>query len=126
VKILHFDKNQREAFRKLKEAHINEIEPIRDSIRLFIDQNHDLIKTDKLDENVLIASFSVMPDRDNVNVLYKYAAENQIIDNKWQLLTGDKKEIYQLARKGYFADENVGVQKGENDFFAFRKFHFSR
>jgi protein SCO1/2 len=73
-------------------------------------------KAFKQDENVLIVSFSVMPDRDNVNVLHKYAAENQIIDNKWQLLTGDKKRIYQLARKGYFADENLGAQKGENDF----------
>ncbi len=70
----------------------------------------------KQDKNVLIASFSVMPDKDNVDVLHKYAAENQILANKWQLITGDKKQIYQLARNGYFADENLGVQKGENDF----------
>ena len=55
IEILHFDKNQREAFRKLKEAHFQEIEPIRDSIKLLIDQNYDLIKTDNLDENFLHA-----------------------------------------------------------------------
>jgi len=49
-------------------------------------------------------------------LLRNYATKNQIIDNKWHLLTGDKKQIYQLARKSYFADENLGVQKGENDF----------
>jgi protein SCO1 len=70
----------------------------------------------KNDKNVLIASYSVMPDRDSVSVLRSYASENQIIDNKWHLLTGNKKQIYEIARKSYFADENIGVQKGENDF----------
>lgn len=68
------------------------------------------------DKNFLITSYSVMPERDSVSALRKYATENQIIDNKWHLLTGDKKQIYQLARKSYFADENLGVQKGINDF----------
>lgn len=68
------------------------------------------------DKNFLLASYSVMPERDSVSALRKYATENQIIDNKWHLLTGDKKQIYQLARKSYFADENLGVQKGVNDF----------
>jgi protein SCO1/2 len=70
----------------------------------------------KNDKNFLIASYSVMPERDSVSALRKYATENQIIDNKWHLLTGDKRLIYQLARKSYFADENLGVQKGINDF----------
>jgi protein SCO1 len=68
------------------------------------------------DKNVLIASYSVTPDRDSVSVLRRYATENQTIDNKWHLLTGNKKQIYEIARKSYFADENIGVQKGENDF----------
>ena len=68
------------------------------------------------DKNFIIASYSVMPDRDSVPMLRSYATKNKIIDNKWHLLTGDKKQIYQLARKSYFADENLGVQKGENDF----------
>jgi protein SCO1 len=68
------------------------------------------------DKNFLIASYSVMPERDSVATLRRYATDNQIIDHKWHLLTGDKKKIYELARKSYFADENLGVQKGVNDF----------
>ena len=70
----------------------------------------------KDDKNVLIASYSVMPDRDSVSVLRNYASTHNILDNKWQLLTGDKNKIYEIARRSYFADENLGVQKGENDF----------
>jgi protein SCO1 len=70
----------------------------------------------KADKNVLLASYSVTPDRDSVAVLRKFATANNIIDGKWHLMTGDKKTIYQTARKSYFADENIGVQKGENDF----------
>jgi protein SCO1 len=68
------------------------------------------------DKNVLIASYSVTPDRDSVSVLRNYANAHNILDNKWQLLMGNKKEIYQIARHSYFADENIGVQKNENDF----------
>jgi protein SCO1 len=70
----------------------------------------------KNDKNFLIASYSVMPERDSVATLRIYATDNQIIDNKWHLMTGDKKQIYEIARKSYFADENLGVQKGVNDF----------
>ncbi len=70
----------------------------------------------KNDPKVLIASYSVMPQRDSVSVLRNYANVHKIQDNKWQLLTGNKKEIYDIARHSYYADENIGVQKGENDF----------
>jgi protein SCO1/2 len=68
------------------------------------------------DKSVLFASYSVTPERDSVAVLKEYAQKHQIPDNQWYLLTGDKKQIYETARKSYFADENIGVQKGENDF----------
>jgi protein SCO1 len=70
----------------------------------------------KNDKKFLIVSYSVMPERDSVTILRSYATDNHIIDNKWHLLTGDKKQIYEIARKSYFADENLGVQKGVNDF----------
>lgn len=73
-------------------------------------------KAFKDDKNVMIASFSVTPDRDSVSVLRAYANTHEIPDNQWYLLTGDKNQIYQIARKSYFADENIGVQKGANDF----------
>jgi protein SCO1/2 len=52
---------------------------------------------------VKLLSFSVMPDVDEVAVLKKYAIKNGVDDTKWNLVTGDKKEIYSLARKSYLA-----------------------
>lgn len=52
---------------------------------------------------VKILSFSVMPDIDNVSVLKEYAKKNGVIDSKWNLVTGDKKAIYTMARKSYLA-----------------------
>ena len=55
----------------------------------------------KNDKNAMLLSFSVMPEIDNVPVLKAYAIEKGVLDSKWNLLTGDKKEIYTLARKSY-------------------------
>ena len=52
---------------------------------------------------VKLLSFSVMPDIDSVSVLKEYAKINSVIDSKWNLVTGDKKAIYALARKSYLA-----------------------
>jgi protein SCO1 len=50
---------------------------------------------------VMLLSHSVTPDIDSVPVLKKYAIEKGVLDNKWNLVTGDKKDIYYLARKSY-------------------------
>lgn len=52
---------------------------------------------------VLLLSHSVTPDIDNVEVLKNYAREKGVDDTKWNLVTGDKKEIYYIARKSYLA-----------------------
>jgi protein SCO1/2 len=52
---------------------------------------------------VLLLSHSVTPDIDSVSVLKKYALKKGVIDSKWNLVTGDKKEIYYIARKSYLA-----------------------
>ena len=52
---------------------------------------------------VKLLSFSVMPDVDNVFVLKEYAKINGVVDSKWNLVTGDKKAIYTMARKSYLA-----------------------
>ena len=52
---------------------------------------------------VKLLSFSVMPDIDNVAVLKEYAKINGVVDSKWNLVTGDKKEIYTMARKSFLA-----------------------
>lgn len=53
--------------------------------------------------DVKLLSFSVTPDIDTPEVLRKYADEKGVIDAKWNLLTGDKKAIYYLARQSYLA-----------------------
>ncbi|MBD0850373.1 SCO family protein [Maribacter arenosus] len=57
----------------------------------------------KEDDDVLLLSHSVTPDIDSVTQLKKYALEKGVIDAKWNLVTGDKKQIYELARKSYLA-----------------------
>jgi len=53
--------------------------------------------------DVKLLSFSVTPDIDTPEVLRKYADEKGVIDSKWNLLTGDKKQIYYLARQSFLA-----------------------
>ncbi|MGB2153811.1 MAG: SCO family protein, partial [Flavobacteriaceae bacterium] len=60
------------------------------------------------DDKVKLLSFSVTPQIDSVPQLKKYALEKGVIDAKWNLLTGDKKEIYTLARKSYFVVKEDG------------------
>lgn len=60
----------------------------------------DVIKTDP---EVMLLSHSVTPDIDSVPQLKRYALEKGVIDSKWNLVTGNKKEIYELARKSYLA-----------------------
>lgn len=60
------------------------------------------------DEDVLLLSHSVTPDIDSVAQLKKYALEKGVMDNKWNLVTGDKKQIYELARKSYLAVKTDG------------------
>lgn len=55
----------------------------------------------KNDNEVLLLSHSVTPIKDSVPQLKKYAIEKGVIDAKWNLVTGDKKHIYELARKSY-------------------------
>lgn len=52
---------------------------------------------------VKLLSFTVMPDIDNVSVLKDYAKANGVIDAKWNLVTGEKKTIYAMARKSFLA-----------------------
>ncbi|WP_456441668.1 SCO family protein [Psychroserpens sp.] len=55
------------------------------------------------DTDIMFLSLSVTPDIDSIAVLRKYADEKNVIDSKWNVVTGNKKHIYELARKSYFA-----------------------
>ena len=52
---------------------------------------------------VKLLSHTVFPETDTVPVLKAYAKEHNVDDSKWNLVTGDKKEIYAMARKSYLA-----------------------
>lgn len=62
----------------------------------------------KKDPEVLLLSHSVIPVADSVPQLKKYALEKGVNDDKWNLVTGDKKQIYELARKSYLATKTDG------------------
>lgn len=66
--------------------------------------------------DIQFLSFSVTPWRDSVSVLKKYADEHQIKNINWHLLTGEKRTIYDLARKSYFAEEELGLSKDSSNF----------
>lgn len=62
----------------------------------------------KDDPEVLLLSHTVIPVADSVPQLKKYAIEKGVDDEKWNLVTGDKKQIYELARKSYLATKTDG------------------
>lgn len=79
---------------------------------------HNMAKIQKEfneDDSVMLLSHSVTPEIDSVAVLRDYADRKGVVDAKWNVTTGDKKHIYELARKSYFAvvDEGDG---GVQDF----------
>ena len=61
----------------------------------------------KDDDQVYLLSHTVTPEIDTKEVLKKYSLEKGIIDSKWNLVTGDKKQIYNLARKSYLVAEDI-------------------
>lgn len=69
----------------------------------------------KDEERLLLLSHSVTPEMDSVPVLAAYAELHHADPERWRFLTGDRKQIYALARKSYFAamDEGDG---GPDDF----------
>ncbi|MGB5393313.1 MAG: SCO family protein [Lutimonas sp.] len=73
------------------------------------------------DPEIKFLSHSVTPVMDSVPMLKDYANKKGAIDGKWDLTTGDKKHIYNLARKSYFAvlDEGDG---GDQDFIHTEQF----
>lgn len=54
-------------------------------------------------DDIMFLSLSVTPDIDSIPVLREYADRKGVIDRKWNVTTGEKKHIYALARKSYFA-----------------------
>ena len=68
------------------------------------------------DNEVMLLSHSVTPERDSVPVLKQYAENKGILSSKWHLVTGTQQEIYKLGRKDYFVEESLGLDKAEDEF----------
>jgi protein SCO1/2 len=68
------------------------------------------------DENVAFLSFSVTPWVDKPHILKSYTKRKEIKNTNWHFLTGDKATIYDLARKSYFAEEDIGFTKDSTEF----------
>ncbi len=62
----------------------------------------------------MILSHTVNPSNDTVEVLNGYAQTYGAIKNKWHLLTGNKKAIYDMARYSYLVNalEDDGSAEG--------------
>ncbi|SDS33258.1 protein SCO1/2 [Polaribacter sp. KT25b] len=75
----------------------------------------------KNDKDIMFLSHSVTPVIDSVSVLKEYADRKGVIDGKWNVTTGSKKHIYELARKSYFAVLESG-DGGEDDFIHTEQF----
>lgn len=75
----------------------------------------------KNDTLIQILSLSVDPVRDSVPVIKHYADSKGIDPRNWWLLTGDKKEIYDLARHEFFVNALEG-DGGPDDFIHTEKF----
>jgi protein SCO1 len=80
--------------------------------------NNLLLLQDAIAQNddVVIISYSVTPWQDSAQALKAFADRYQITSPNWHLLTGSTKEIYDLARKSYFAEQDLGLTKDSTEF----------
>jgi protein SCO1/2 len=66
-------------------------------------------------QQVKLISHTVNPEADSVSVLKEYGEKHEANPNQWSLVTGKKKDIYQIAREGYMVNALVG-DGGPSDF----------
>jgi protein SCO1 len=66
------------------------------------------------DSNFVIVSHTVNPEYDNVKILNEYGQGYGAIRNKWHLMTGEQKAIYNLAKTSYLVNalEDDGSEQG--------------
>ena len=68
------------------------------------------------DPDVVLLSFSVTPWIDTSSKLKAFKESHKITNPNWHFLTGSKGEIYKLARKSYFAEEDLGFTRDSTEF----------
>jgi len=87
------------------------------TICIAMGQNFQRIQDAYRDEpRVNLVSHTVMPEIDSVEVMYEYGQRMGAIQGKWHLLTGEKVELYRMARRQYFAVMEPGTSFDEHDF----------
>ncbi|MBL7923179.1 MAG: SCO family protein [Bacteroidia bacterium] len=77
--------------------------------------------TYKDDTDVALLSFTVDPLNDTPARLKAYAGKHKAIPGKWYFLTGDKQQIYDMARNSYFLNAMEG-NGGEDAFLHSEQF----
>lgn len=75
---------------------------------IMTDHMYQIQKETFNDDDIMLLSHTVTPEIDSVAQLKKYAKAKGVNDKKWHLVTGSKKQIYELARKSYLAVETDG------------------
>ncbi len=65
-------------------------------------------------ENFGVASFTINPENDTVEILKAYADKYGVNNPNWHLMTGDKDSIYNLANLGFniYAGEDAEAEGG--------------
>ena len=56
--------------------------------------------------DVTLVSYTVTPEDDTPVALARFGRERGIDPSRWLLVTGDRTQIIDLARRSYFADDN--------------------
>jgi protein SCO1/2 len=69
----------------------------------------------KGNSEVQIISHTVNPENDSVPVLAEYAKRYNADANQWHFVTGDKAQLYNLARQSYMISDTKG-NGGKEDF----------
>lgn len=67
-------------------------------------------------DELMFLSHSVTPYIDSVSKLKEFAEMHHISSSKWKLVTGKKADIYELARRSYFAEDEIGFNSDSTDF----------
>lgn len=67
-------------------------------------------------DEVCFLSHTVLPEMDSVPKLKEYTTNYSINDSVWHLVTGNKADLYRLARQSYFVEEEIGFTKDSSEF----------
>jgi len=83
---------------------------------IMTDHMREIQKATITDNDILLLSHTVTPEIDTIEQLKRYANLKGVNASKWNLVTGDKRQIYDLARKSYLAVK-------DNDFGNYSMIH---